>query len=176
MAAIAVASPVRAEVPERYPDAKVYELDPEAMHDAIIECATPEERSATAQKLNRKIDWFLSRLEVPPDITKQLEQLVDTGDIKGFFTHPWGFAYVSRSSAPDLKSSLASLLTETHRDKRLKGAITAFGESFELAFALTQHARVNPDQRITDVSEWNGHAILLQDRFKRFAICLVDVP
>jgi hypothetical protein len=174
VAAIAVASPVRAEVPELAPEAaEVVELDPEVMRDAIIECATPEERSATAQKLNRNIDWFLSRLEVPADIAKQLH---DTGDFQSFFTHPWGFAYLSRLGAQDLKSSLASFVTETHRETRLKAAISAFGESFELAYLLTEHARVNPDQRITDVGAWNGHAMMLQDRFKRLAICLVDVP
>jgi hypothetical protein len=165
--AIAVASPVRAQV---------VQLDLDAMRDAIIECATPEERSATVQKLNRKIDWFLSRLEVPADIIKQLKQLEDTGDLKSFFTHPWAFAHVSRLGAPGLKADLAALLTETHRETRLKKAISAFSDSFELAYLLTEHAKFNPDQRITDVGAWNGNAISLHDRFRRFAICLVDVP
>jgi hypothetical protein len=113
VAVIVVASPVHAEVPQPNPEGML--LDTDAMLD--VKCATPEERSAAAQQLNSKIDWFLSRIEVPADMTEQLD---NAADFRSFITHPWGNAHLFRLSAPDLKSRLASLVTETHRETRLK--------------------------------------------------------
>ena len=119
VAIIVVAPPARADVPQTPSSPQTWgELNPGVM--LKVKCATPEERSATVQHLNSKIDWFLSRLEVPADM---IEQLDNTADFKSFITHPWGFAHLFRLSAPLLKSSLASLLTETHRETRLKEAI-----------------------------------------------------
>ena len=84
-----------------------------------------------------------------------------------------------RGAAPLLKSQLASLLTETNRETRLKEAITAYGDSAALADLLREHTRINPGQHITDIIHlgiWNGQAHVLEDAFRMFAICLVDVP
>jgi hypothetical protein len=70
-------------------------------------------------------------------------------------------------------------VTETNREARLKGAITAYGDSAALANLLREHARINPGRHITDITElgtWNGQAHVLEDAFRMFAICLVDVP
>ena len=153
---IAVASPAGAAVPQ---------LTPEVMLD--VKCATPEERSATPRQLNSKIDWFLSRVEVPAAISKQLDNLAREGvhdpeALKNALTHPWAAAHVFRASAPLLKSQLASLLMEINRETRLKDAITAYADSATLANLLREHARINPDQHITDIIDlgtWNGGSL-----------------
>jgi hypothetical protein len=171
VAIMVVASPARAAAPQ---------LSAGVMLD--IKCATPAERSATVQHLNSKIDWFLSRLEVPATITEQLDNLakeeLDTA-LKGIMNHPWVAAHAFRAGAPLLKSQLASLLIETNREARLKKAITAYGDSTMLANLLREHARINPGQHITDTTDlgiWNVEALVLEDAFRVFAICLVDVP
>lgn len=58
-----------------------------------------------------------------------------------------------RGAAQLLKSQLASLVTETDRERRLKEAITAYGDSAALANLLREHARINPGQHITVPSE-----------------------
>jgi hypothetical protein len=164
------------------PAADVPQLNPDVMLDA--KCATPEERSATAQHLSSNIDWFLSRLEVPTAITEQLDNLAKEGldnpaALQSALTHPWAAAHWFRAGAPLLKSQLASLLTEINRETRLKAAITAYGDSAALADLLREHARINPGQHITDITglaTWNGQAHVLEDAFRMFAICLVDVP
>jgi hypothetical protein len=167
-----VASPARADVPQ---------LSHGVLLDGVmldVKCATPEERSATVQHLNSKIDWFLSRLEVPAAIAKQFDE-VDWGDPAASmtgFAHPWFRAHLIRAGAPHLKSQLASLLTETNRETRLKEAITAYGDGAGLAVLLREHAGINPDERITDKGTWYGQAVVLEDAFRRFAVCLVDVP
>jgi hypothetical protein len=131
------------------------------------------------QQLNSKIDWFLSRVEVPAAITKQFDDLDNPAALESILTHPWGAAHLFRGAAPLLKSQLASLLTETNRETRLKEAITAYGDSAALADLLREHARINPGQHITDITDlvtWNGQAHVLEDAFRMFAICLVDVP
>ena len=168
VAIIVVASPARADVPQ---------LSPGVMLD--VKCATPEERSATVQQLNSKIDWFLSRVEVPAAITKEFDDLDNPAALESILTHPWGAAHLFRGAAPLLKSQLASLLTETNRETRLKEAITAYGDSAALADLLREHTRINPGQHITDIIHlgiWNGQAHVLEDAFRMFAICLVDVP
>ena len=168
VASILVASPARADVPQ---------LSPGVMLD--VKCATPEERSATVQQLNSKIDWFLSRVEVPAAITKQFADLDNPAALESILTHPWGAAHLFRGGAPLLKSQLASLLAESNRETRLKEAITAYGDSAALADLLREHARINPGQDITDIIDlgtWNGQAHVLEDAFRMFAICLVDVP
>jgi hypothetical protein len=167
VAIIVVASPARADVPL---------LSPGVMLD--VKCATPEERSATVLQLNINIDWFLSRLEVPEAVTKQFND-VDWGNPAAHMsavTHPWFTAHLIRAGTPLLKSQLASLLTATNRETRLKEAIKAYGDGAGLAHLLREHARINPGQHITDLGTWNGQALLLEDAFRRFAICLVDVP
>jgi hypothetical protein len=166
VAIIVVASSVRAQVPQ---------LNPAGILD--VKCATPEERSAAVQQWSSSIDWFLSRLDVPADIAKQLDD-VDWGDPAAHtsaFTHPWFRAHLIRAGAPHLKSQLPSLLTETNREARLKEAIAAYGDSAGLAFLLREHARINPDQHITDLGTWNGQALMLEAVSRMFAICLVDV-
>jgi hypothetical protein len=168
-----LASPARADAPQ---------LNPKFMLD--VNCATPEGRSATVQQLNGKIDWFFSRLEVPGAITKQLDNLAKEGfdnpaALKSALTHPWAAAHGFRASAPLLKSQLAFLLTETNRETRFKEAITIYGDSAALANLLREHARINPGQPITgitDLGTWNGRAHVLEAAFRMFAICLVDVP
>jgi hypothetical protein len=84
-----------------------------------------------------------------------------------------------RAGALLLKFQLASILTETNRGTRLKKAITAYGDSAALANLLREHARIDPGQHITDITDlgtWNGQAHVLEDAFRSFAICLVDVP
>jgi hypothetical protein len=168
VAIIVVAAPARADVPQ---------LSPGVMLD--VKCARPEERSATVQTLNSKIDWFLSRVEVPAAITKQFDDLDNPAALDSILNHPWGAAHLFRGAAPLLKSQLASLLTETNRETRLKEAITAYGDSAALANLLREHVRVNPGQHITDIIElatWNGQAHVMEDAFRMLAICLVDVP
>ena len=173
VAIIVVASPACAAVPE---------LSSGVMLD--VKCATPEERSATVQHLNSKIDWFVSRVEVPAAIAKQLDNLAKEGldnpaALKRALTHPWVAAHAFRASAPLLKSQLASLLTEANRETRLKEAIAAYGDSSALADLLREHAKINAGQHITDLTDlgtWNVEAFVLEDAFRQFAICLVDVP
>ena len=168
VAIFVIASPTRADVPQ---------LSPGVMVD--VKCATPEERSATVQQLNSKIDWFRSRVEVPAAITKEFDDLDNPAALESILTHPWGAAHLFRGAAPLLKSQLASLLTETNRETRLKEAITAYGDSAALADLLREHARINPGQHITDIIDlgtWNGQAHVFEDAFRMFAICLVDVP
>ena len=99
---IAVASPAGAAVPQ---------LTPEVMLD--VKCATPEERSATLHQLNSKIDWFLSRVEVPAAISKQLDNLAREGvhdpeALKNALTSVGGRACVSgQRSTPQIPASLS---------------------------------------------------------------------
>jgi hypothetical protein len=118
VAIIVLALPARADTPK---------LNPDVMLD--VKCAAQGERSATVQQSNSQIDWFLSRVEVPAAISKEIDDLDNLAALTSILSHPWGAAHLFRGAAPLLKSQLASLLTETTRETRLKEAITAYGDS-----------------------------------------------
>ena len=137
-------------------------------------CATEAERKLEVEKLDERIDWFLSIVEeVPEGIARQF-RAVNTINQKAFrqaIAHPLWSAHQIRERGAKIKRELRPRIDD--REARLQGAIEALEKSASFSVELSDYANQDQGRRILDKSDWASRYTTLPWEIALYVRCLV---